>query len=203
MATSKRGSTRRNMLVSAAELMRERGAAGVTIDGVLTRSKAPRGSVYYHFPGGRNQILAEALRYAGDVITVRIDNAIGDGAHHLMDKFVDFWEQVLVDSDFTAGCPVVAAATASTDDELQLTAVAGEIFSRWRAAMSRAFEHDGFDAAGAQSLATMCIASLEGAVVLCRATRSSAPLREVASNVEFLIKAKEFVLRNGVPATSS
>ena len=51
------------MLVSAAEVMRERGAAGVTIDEVLARSGAPRGSVYYHFPDGRNQILTEALRY--------------------------------------------------------------------------------------------------------------------------------------------
>jgi TetR/AcrR family transcriptional regulator, lmrAB and yxaGH operons repressor len=188
------------MLVSAAELMRERGAAGVTIDAVLSRSSAPRGSVYYHFPGGRNQILAEALRYAGDVITTRIDNAIADGAHTLMSSFVEFWDQVLPGSDFTAGCPVVAAATASTDDEPQLTAVAGEIFRRWHEAMVRAFERDGFDTAEAQSLATMCIASLEGAVVLCRATRSSAPLRDVASSVEFLIKAKEFVLRNGLPA---
>jgi AcrR family transcriptional regulator len=62
----KRGGTRNNMLVSAAEVMRERGAAGVTIDEVLARSGAPRGSVYYHFPEGRNQILTEALRYAGD-----------------------------------------------------------------------------------------------------------------------------------------
>ncbi len=62
---TKRGSTRSNMLISAAEVMRERGAAGVTIDEVLARSGAPRGSVYYHFPEGRNQILAEALRWAG------------------------------------------------------------------------------------------------------------------------------------------
>ena len=67
------------MLISAAEVMRERGAAGVTIDEVLTRSGAPRGSVYYHFPDGRNQILAEALRYAGDAITADIDDAAGRG----------------------------------------------------------------------------------------------------------------------------
>ena len=58
-----------NMLISAAEVMRERGAAGVTIDEVLARSGAPRGSVYYHFPEGRNQILTEALQYAGEAIT--------------------------------------------------------------------------------------------------------------------------------------
>ncbi|WP_439956311.1 TetR/AcrR family transcriptional regulator, partial [Mycobacterium avium] len=76
-APAKRGGTRTKMLASAAEVMRERGAAGVTIDAVLARSGAPRGSVYYHFPDGRNQILAEALRYSGDSITALIDQAAG------------------------------------------------------------------------------------------------------------------------------
>src|SRR6478736_9378051 len=87
---TKRGSTRRNMLISAADVMRERGAAGVTIDEVLTRSGAPRGSVYYHFPDGRNQIVTEALRYAGDAITADIDDAAGRGAKVLVREFVKF-----------------------------------------------------------------------------------------------------------------
>ncbi|MBX9638579.1 MAG: TetR/AcrR family transcriptional regulator, partial [Mycobacteriaceae bacterium] len=74
--TTKRVSTRDKMLISAAHVMRERGAAGVTIDSVLARSGAPRGSVYHHFPEGRNQILTEALRYSGDSITANIDNAV-------------------------------------------------------------------------------------------------------------------------------
>ena len=116
-ARRKRGDTRTKMLISAAEVMRERGAAGVTIDEVLTRSGAPRGSVYYHFPDGRGQILAEALRYAGDAITADIDDAAGRGAKVLLRQFVEFWERVLAESDFHAGCPVVAAAIGSADDE--------------------------------------------------------------------------------------
>jgi TetR/AcrR family transcriptional regulator, lmrAB and yxaGH operons repressor len=188
------------MLVSAAAVLRERGAAGVTIDAVLTRSAAPRGSVYYHFPEGRNQILTEALRYAGDAITATIDAAAERGAMYLMRQFVEFWERTLADSEFTAGCPVVAAAIGSADDEPQLTAVAGEIFHRWREALTRAFVADGFENTDAGSLANMCIASLEGAVVLCRSTRSAEPLRDVAHQVEFLIKAKEFVQRYGLPS---
>ena len=105
------------MLISAAEVMRERGAAGVTIDEVLARSGAPRGSVYYHFPGGRNQILIEALQYAGDAIAGVIDDAAQRGGMRLVREFVEFWEQLLAESDFTAGCPVVAAAIGSADDE--------------------------------------------------------------------------------------
>lgn len=117
-ARKKRSDTRIKMLISAAEVMRERGAAGVTIDEVLARSGAPRGSVYYHFPDGRNQILAEALHYAGEAITADIDKAAARGAKVLMRQFVEFWERVLADSDFSAGCPVVAAAIGSAEDDV-------------------------------------------------------------------------------------
>jgi TetR/AcrR family transcriptional regulator, lmrAB and yxaGH operons repressor len=177
---TKRGSTRTNMLVSAAEVLRERGAAGVTIDEVLARGGAPRGSVYYHFPEGRTQILTEALQYAGEVITEIIDQATAKGGMYLVRQFVEFWEQLLVESDFTAGCPVVAAAIGSTDEEPQLTTAAGSIFSHWRDALTCAFVSDGFEEADAASLANMCIASLEGAVVLCRSTRRVDPLLDVA-----------------------
>jgi AcrR family transcriptional regulator len=197
-STNKGGSTRTRMLLSAAEVMRERGAAGVTIDEVLTRSDAPRGSVYYHFPEGRNQILTEALRFAGDAITATIDGA--QGGIPLVRNFVEFWEHSLASSNFNAGCPVVAAAIGSADDDPALSLVAGEIFDRWRAALSRAFAADGFDETDAGSLAVTCIAALEGAVVLCRSTRSADPLRDVAQQLEFLIKSREFVHHYGMPA---
>ncbi|OBK74692.1 TetR/AcrR family transcriptional regulator [Mycobacterium sp. 1274761.0] len=187
------------MLMSAAQVMRERGASGVTIDEVLARSGAPRGSVYYHFPEGRNQILAEALRWAGDAITESIDTAAERGALPLVRNFSEFWERTLMESDFGAGCPVVAAAIGCTNDEAQLTAIASDIFCRWRDALARAFVADNFDTAAAESLAVTCIASLEGAVVLCRSIRTTEPLRQVAREMEFLIKSREFVRRNGLP----
>jgi len=198
-ARRKRGDTRTKMLISAAEVMRERGAAGVTIDEVLARSGAPRGSVYYHFPDGRNQILAEALHYAGEAIAADIDDAAGRGAKFLLRQFVDFWERVLAESDFHAGCPVVAAAIGSADDEVLLSVEAGRIFAHWRTALTWAFVADGLVESDADSLAVMSIAALEGAVVLCRSTRSIDPLHKVYEQLEFLVKAREFVRRNGVP----
>ncbi|GAB7146547.1 TetR/AcrR family transcriptional regulator [Mycobacterium riyadhense] len=187
------------MLISAAEVMRERGAAGVTIDAVLARSGTPRGSVYYHFPDGRSQILTEALRYAGDSITATIDAAVDRGARVLLREYVEFWERLLTECDFSAGCPVVAAAIGSADDEVELSAEAGVILDRWCTSLTRAFIADGFDESDAASLAVMSISALEGAIVLCRSTRSAVPLRQVGDQLEFLIKAREFVRRNGLP----
>ena len=197
-AAAKRCDTRKKMLVSAAEVMRERGAAGVTIDEVLARSGAPRGSVYYHFPDGRNQILTEALRYSGDSITAMIDDATGWGARALLREFIEFWERLLTDGDFTAGCPVVAAAIGS-DDDPKLSGEAGAILGRWCTALTQAFGNDGFDDDDAASLAVMSIAAMEGAIVLSRSTRCVRPLSQVGEQLEFLIKAREFVSRNGIP----
>lgn len=197
-APTKRCDTRKKMLLSAAQVMRERGAAGVTIDEVLARSGAPRGSVYYHFPDGRNQILTEALRYSGDSITAMIDDAAGWGARALLREFVEFWERLLSEGDFSAGCPVVAAAIGSDDAEPKLSAEAGAILGRWCTALTHAFTNDGFDDADASSLAVMSIAALEGAVVLSRSTRSTDPLHQVGEQLEFLIKAREFVIRNKI-----
>jgi TetR/AcrR family transcriptional regulator, lmrAB and yxaGH operons repressor len=197
--STKRIGTRTKMLVSAAEVMRERGAAGVTIDAVLARSGAPRGSVYYHFPEGRNQILSEALRYSGDSITATIDAAADHGARTLLREFIELWERLLTDGDFLAGCPVVAAAISSDESDQDLTSEAGTILGRWCTALTRAFAKDGFDDDDAASLAVMSISALEGGIVLARSTRSVRPLSQVGDQLEFLIKAREFVTRNGMP----
>jgi len=198
-ATNKRGSTRSRMLLAAAEVLREKGAAGVTVDEVLARSGAPRGSVYHHFPDGRSQLLTEALQHAGDSITAIIDEAADQGCVSLVRQFVAVWELSLTESDFAAGCPVVAAAIGSADDDPPLNAIAGDIFGRWRAALTRAFAADGFDDADAGSLAVTCIAAVEGAVVLCRSSHTADPLHEVAKQIEFLIESREFVQRFGLP----
>lgn len=192
----KRRGTRTKMLVSAAEVLRERGAAGVTIDAVLARSGAPRGSVYHHFPDGRNQILLDALRYAGDAITAKIEDTVPRGASGVVHDFIEFWEHLLVEGEFTAGCPVVAAAIGSADDELDLVNEAGVILHRWCTALEQAFVTEGFDESESASLAVMSLAALEGAVVLCRSMRSIGPLREVGEQLEFLIEARKFVRRN-------
>ena len=190
------------MLVAAAELLRERGAAAVTVDAVLARSAAPRGSVYHHFPGGRSQMLREALQFAGDEITARIDTAAGDSGSALLGQFADIWREALIASDYTAGCPVLAAAIGSGQDEQQLASLASDIFARWRSASRQAYIREGFEPADASALADTAIAAMEVAVVLWGSTRSLEPLDEITNQLEFLIKAREFVAKFGMPATA-
>lgn len=187
------------MLVAAAELLRERGAAGVTVDAVLSRSGAPRGSVYHHFPGGRSEILGDALQFAADDMLTKVGPGPDVSAVTLLRRLAAMWRDALVDSGFTAGSPVLAAALGSGADEQQLASVAADIFRQWRDSAQEAFRREGFGSQEATALAHITISALEGAVVLCRATRSVAPIDDVARELEFLIKARAFVARETAP----
>ncbi|MEZ0362753.1 TetR/AcrR family transcriptional regulator [Mycobacterium sp. pUA109] len=182
-----RTTTRQKMLVSAVELLRERGAAAVTVDAVLARSQAPRGSVYHHFPGGRGEIMSDALALAGDAISSLIEQASTEGASAGLRRFGDFWSAILHDSDFGSGCPVMSVAVGGSPDDQQLHAAATDIFQRWQHALERGIRADGVEAARAHRLATIVLAALEGAVVLCRAQRSTQPLDEVLAELDVLL----------------
>jgi TetR/AcrR family transcriptional regulator, lmrAB and yxaGH operons repressor len=195
-----RRDTRRDMVLSAVEVLRERGADAVTLDAVLTRSGAPRGSIYHHFPGGRSEILSDALDFAGDAIAVRIERVAETGATSALRDFSVFWKKILHDSEYTAGCPVVSVAVSNADEDgAQLASRARDIFDRWCDAMRRSLVGDGLTPRTAERLATMVVASVEGAVVLCRARRDMAPLDDVVEELELLIDAEKFLARNKHP----
>src|ERR1700752_4521390 len=101
-------SPRERMVVSAALLIRERGAQATEISDVLEHSGAPRGSAYHYFPGGRTQLLCEAVDYAGDHVGAIIAEA--EGGLELLDTLIDKYRRQLLDSDFRAGCPIVAVS---------------------------------------------------------------------------------------------
>lgn len=114
-----RDTRRGGMIITAVQVLRERGGAdGLTVEEVLLRSGAPKGSVYYHFPGGgRTELLDEALTYAGNTVSALLNRAATDGPESVLQEFIDIWRHVLTDSGYTAGCPVVAVAVSRTESE--------------------------------------------------------------------------------------
>jgi AcrR family transcriptional regulator len=186
----RRGDTKRRMLNSAVLLLRERGAAGVTVDAVLAHSGAPRGSVYHHFPGGRNELVLGAARQAGDFITRMVDEAAAGGdARQVMGRFIAFWKHSLTDTDYRAGCPVVALAVDSREDIPDAAELVREIFARWQVSLSDLLVADGFSAERAQRLATLVVASVEGAIILARARRDLSSLDDVLAEIAPLLGA--------------
>src|SRR2546423_2286580 len=100
---------RDRMIESALVLMGEYGVEATSFSQVIEHSGAPRGSIYHHFPGGKEQLIAEATRYAGDVVVKVATDAAEqhDDPAAAVDAIVEFWRNILYDSDFAAGCPVI------------------------------------------------------------------------------------------------
>jgi TetR/AcrR family transcriptional regulator, lmrAB and yxaGH operons repressor len=187
-----RQGTRQRMLDSAVLLLRERGAAGVTVDAVLAHSGAPRGSVYHHFPGGRNEIVLGAVRQAGDYIAAMVDDSASEGdVQQTVERLVLFWKRALTKTDYRAGCPVAAMAVDSRDLVPDAGEVVREIFTRWCASLADVLSTSGFAAPRAQRLATLVVSAIEGAVILCRAHRDLGPLDDVLIEITPLLERRD------------
>ncbi len=183
------------MVVSTALLVRERGARATSIDDVLEHSGAPRGSVYHHFPGGRQQLLREAIDYAGEFVAGRIERATDPLA--MLDQLLRDYREQLLRSDFRAGCPVVAVAIEAGDPESDLYRHADAAFGRWQALLEQRLAEQGVKAARATELAVLVIASIEGAIVMARARRDVELLDNVHRQLRTLVRTE---ISEGSPA---
>jgi len=183
-----RSNAREKMIQTAALMMRERGVEATSFSEVLARSGAPRGSIYYHFPEGKAQLIEEATRWAGDFITVGERRALQRGPMPALSSLLGFWREVIRTSDFGAGCPI-AAATIDSESYTGARTAAAAAFHEWEQLLAESLQAEGLSRKRAQSLATTIIASLEGAVILCRAQRSETPLDRVGSELRALLRA--------------
>jgi AcrR family transcriptional regulator len=175
----KRLGPRERMILSTALLIRERGARATSLDAILAHSGAPRGSVYHHFPGGREQLLREATEYSGEYVARRLARDAGEHPLAALDALFDEYRANLTATDFRAGCPVVAVAVESSADGPDLRDCTRAAFERWRRAIAHALETRGIDPGRADELALGAIAAFEGALVLCRSYRDLEPLDRV------------------------
>lgn len=166
------------MLDSAITLFRERGVADTSMRDIVEHSGAPRGSIYHHFPGGKDQLAAEATTRAGDFIAGLLELMVDDEPAVAVQKFVGYWRSALRSAEFRDGCP--AAAAALTEDAPSARKAAGAAFARWERILARGIEARGATPERAAALATLSIASIEGALILARATGSDEPLVRVA-----------------------
>lgn len=181
--------TRQSMVLAAVELLRERGVDGVTLEDVLSRSGAPRGSIYHHFPGGRAQIIDEAAQLSGDAISRLIADAADRGPAAVVDELTTFWRKLLRKHKFGVGCPVVSIAVSAAPDSA-LARHANQIFRTWHGLITDCLTADGLDTAAARRLATMSLGAIEGAITMCRATSSPQPLDDVNAELKLLLAAR-------------
>jgi AcrR family transcriptional regulator len=174
------------MIVSAALLLREKGLTGTSFGDVIDHSGAPRGSIYHHFPDGKAQLVEEAVRYAGSYVEKSIETT--DPVEALL-SFTRAWRKTLEQSDFRAGCPVVAVAVEAHSEAPELAAAAADAFAGWQRALQGLLEDAGVSPARSRRLAATTVAAIEGAVVICRAQRDITPLDDVSAELTTMLKS--------------
>jgi TetR/AcrR family transcriptional repressor of lmrAB and yxaGH operons len=178
---------RERMVASAVGLLARRGLQSTSFSEVLEDSGAPRGSVYHHFPRGKDQMIASALDAAGDRAIELLERKAGDSAEEIAAWFLHIWREVLVRGKFEAGCAVLAVAVAAESPEL-LDRTAG-VFRTWRRRLAELLEQGGLRASDAERFAAVLVASSEGAVVLARAEQSLEPFDLVAEQLLDQVRA--------------
>lgn len=179
---------RSDMLRSAAMLFRERGAEATSVADVLDHAGAPRGSVYHHFPHGRPQLVEEATQAAGKAMGGMISAALAtDGPVRTIATIIAVFRGQLVETDFAAGCPIGAVATEGPNTPAALMA-AGESFTSWEETIAASLWQNGIALERARGIATLSISAIEGALLLCKAQRSTQALDRVEAELSLMLE---------------
>ena len=195
-------STRESIVTAAAELMRRKGYAGVSMKDLAEAAGAPIGSLYHHFRGGKVQIAREALTNAGLAYGLLIPTVV-DGYTDLGAAIDGVFTQAardMADTGFVNMCPVASVAGEVADTVEELRSATRDIFTAWIDGGAAYFTSRGLDEPLARQVTTALIAGLEGAFLLARAMRDTAPLLATGATMAPQYRGIALAPRVGVDA---
>ncbi len=168
--------TRDRMVLAAAGLFRDQGYDGTGFRDVVQAAGTSQGVIYHHFPGGKTELGIAVALAVGQWVAAGVESACAamaprDAAAGLLEVI----EGNLLRGDLRPGCPLVAIAFASDDDDGRLRAASDAFFTRIRAALRDCLVRAGTDMQDAEAFAALAVSACEGAVILSRARRDSEP----------------------------
>jgi TetR/AcrR family transcriptional repressor of lmrAB and yxaGH operons len=181
------------MIEGALQLLAMHGLQATSFSEVLALTKAPRGSIYHHFPKGKDEMIAAALKLSEERTTKAINGLASSSPEAITKGFLELWRQLLLRSDFAAGCSAVAVTVAT--DSVELLERATAIFRSWQQALANLLVDAGVSRKEAVEFATLLIAASEGAVVMSRSEKSLQPFELVSKNL--VRQAKNLVNTKG------
>ncbi|MYR47408.1 TetR/AcrR family transcriptional regulator [Streptomyces sp. SID5910] len=192
MAENGRG-PRERMVFSAAQLIRRDGVEATGMRDVAAHAGAPRGSIQHYFPGGKEQLVGEALRWAGRYAAKRVARFLAGMERPtpggLFDAMVRQWTDEYTATGFAAGCPVAAATVDCAETSEAIREAAADAFATWTRPVADALTGMGVPEARSAPLATLMISALEGAILVARAERDVRALTTVSHELGPLLDA--------------
>lgn len=188
---AKTSSAREDMLEAAIDLFRHRGYEGVGVAELLTKANAPRGSLYFHFPGGKEQIGAEVVRRVGETVAAQFRALHESGVD--LDTFVHrVFRTTAKDCEsrqFKASCPMAAIAAEFSNESPQLSDAVRDAFKAWEDEIRIAARARGLSDTNADIFASAMLTSMEGAFILSKAQSSALPHENAARAMKALANA--------------
>jgi TetR/AcrR family transcriptional repressor of lmrAB and yxaGH operons len=183
-------------LSAAADLFRRQGYFGTALQDILAAAGSPRGSLYFHFPRGKEQIGEAALKLAGDANARAIEQvaAASASAEAFVLRLIAGMAAHLEKTGFRDGCPIATTALETAAQSEVLRGAARDAFQTWEGEIRRALERFGLTPEDADPIATCVLSQLEGALLLARTYRSLEPMRRAGQALTLLlrpVKSKE------------
>jgi TetR/AcrR family transcriptional repressor of lmrAB and yxaGH operons len=177
------------MVRATVGLLRERGLHGTGLMDVLERSQAPRGSLYFHFPGGKTQLASEALSVTSSAIGDWLRRHLAESADVAIavNGWLDRYVVELERTGFSRGCPVAGVALDIGPEDEELRQVCGSALASWSSLLAEALRREGRPATEAGHVAESIVALLEGALMMARIQRSSAPIRSAQATLGMML----------------
>ena len=177
-------------MAAAALLFRQQGFHGTALHDVLAASGAPRGSLYFHFPGGKEEIGEAALMLAGEAVRARIAHAAeaSGSAEIFLTGIVQAMAADLEKSGYRNGCPIATTALETAAQSEVLARAARAAFESWEQEIARGLVRFGAKEDDAAIAATTILSQVEGALLLARTYRSIEPLRRAEIAVKLLAR---------------
>jgi TetR/AcrR family transcriptional repressor of lmrAB and yxaGH operons len=192
-ANTKANTKREQIIESACQLIEMQGYHATGVNEILQESGAPRGSLYYYFPDGKEGLAVQAVEHTSRVIEANIRSVLDgtDEAAVAIPAFMRALAQHVEDSGFRAGGPIttIALESASTNDSLRLAC--RDAYRLWQAAFAEKLRADRFASERTTQLSVLLIAAIEGAILLCRSERSIQPLLNATGEIERLLRCDE------------
>ncbi|MCE9599760.1 MAG: TetR/AcrR family transcriptional regulator [Spirochaetia bacterium] len=177
--------TRERLIATTGRLLQSQGYAATGINEILDASGTPRGSFYFHFPGGKEELARAALEASATERRAIIERAANSSKDlgKALSAVCEALAQILVESDFQLGCPLATTAleTAAQVDAIQ--SVIAEHYYSWIKLIEGRIQQTEMPPAERAALATLVLSAVEGALLLSRSFRDPKPLKQVAASL--------------------
>lgn len=180
--------SRAALIDTAARLFRRQGYAATGVNQILETADVKAGSLYHHFPDGKQQLAAAVVKSAGGDIE-RLLRRFLDSDSSVADIVAGWTDLLIVQlaSDQRDGCPIEPIATESVNASPQVRDASARAFAGWSAAIAERLRADGWPDRDAEQTALAVIALIEGALILSRIAGDDTALNSAKAAAQKLL----------------